>query len=482
MPKPAFDPNQPFESGAGGTGQAQKPAFDPNQPFEPSMVEPASGYPGKGLVDLGQKSLGLLGTGLKAVDSVTGAPTRAAISAAQNADTPSDIVPSAYKAFKGQFGDMSHEAPTGEDIVKRAGVPEGIPSKVAGFGMDMAANPLNALGPAAKLAGKAAEYAAPAAEALSTFSHEKALKAAGAMTKDFRVINDKGLQDSLGSFLLDKEMVTPLSTVSKVAERLSTAKQSAGETIGHILDTADAGQTVKIKAADIALSLAQDPEILALKNIPGQEATAKQVNRSIQTLFRNGNELSLRDAQKLRQGIDSSINFNKRASDMAGAQPHLYKMRDKISQAMSDAIDAIDSGQPAGGGAPGTLPGPSSPEALGRLKEANQAYSKLATLEKIADARAGAISSNRGISLTDTIAGAGGLALGHTPMGAAAAGAGLAVANKAGRTFGNPLMATGARGAAKAVKAAPGLLSSVPNAAGPAVSGAMGLLNKKGNK
>lgn len=464
--------------------------------------------------ELGKKSLGIIGTGLKAIDSVTGAPARAAIYAAQGANTPGDIPSEALKAAKGQFGNMRVEAPTGADIAERAGlsneplvsketrgkVPPGLlaitkgtpigflanklseasPADIAGVGIDLAANPVNALGPAAKVAAKGAELAAPIAKGLSSFAHEKALKAAGAMTKDFRIINDKGMQDILGSFLLENDLVTPLSTVSKVGERLSAAKQIAGETIGHILDTADAGQTVRIKASDMAFALASDPEILALKNIPGKEATYKQVRRYISTLQKNGNELSLREAQKLRQGIDSSINFNKRVPDMAGAQPYLYKMRDALSKAMTDAVDAIDQGQPFVSNAP-RIGEAGAPTALGRLKEANLAYSKLAQLEKIADSRIGNIQSNRGISLTDTIAGAGGMALGHSPMGAATTGAGLALANKAGRTFGNPLMATGANKAAKVLKSAPEALSEVSPDIGPRLS-TSGLLHENNKK
>ncbi len=109
------------------------------------------------------------------------------------------------------------------------------------------------------------------------------------------------------------------------------------------------------------------------------------------------------------------------------------------------------------------------PGEVDRLKEANAAYSKLAMLDRIAHNRVGALSSNRAISLTDTIAGAGAAALGHSPMGAAGMAAGAALANKAGRTFGNPLMAAGANAAAKGVEAAPGLLKAAPQGLLPAV-------------
>lgn len=434
---------------------------------------------------IGSAILSMIGKVGKAVDTYTGAPMRAGIGAAQNADSPGDILPNAASAFGKQFGADPETAPTGKAIVEKAGVPDtAIPpispllvamnmmgkhpsySDAAGVGMDFSANPLNFAGPAAKAVGKGAEMvgsvapkigdivesmgAGSMADKLTAFSNERALKAGGAMAKDFKMINDKGLADDLGSFLMDNKLVTPMATVSKVADRIEAAKDVAGKTIGHILDTSDAAAAPKIDAQSIALHLSEDPEIKSLANIPGKEGTYKQVQNYLQTLYNNGHTLSLRDAQKLRQGVDDSINFNKRVPEMAGAQPYLYKIRDTLSQTMNDAVNAID--QFGLGSVPhGTVD---------RLKEANAAYSKLSTLGKIADTRIGALSSNRAVSLTDTMAGLTGAALGHSPMESAVIGAGMAGANKFGRTFGPSLMATGARAGASVVQAAPAALGA----------------------
>jgi hypothetical protein len=398
----------------------------------------------------------------KAVDSVTGAPTRTAIFAMQNGQNP-------LKAGLKQFGNMTDEAPTGKDIALRAGIsdipvqsvdaktPTAMdnpfrqpgnqisPADIAGTTIDIAANPVNLVGPALKTIG-------PAAEALSDFANDRALKAAGAMTKDFRTINAKGMQDALGGYLLDNKIVTPLSTVGNIANKLSEAKQTAGQTIGHILDTTDATiNAPKISARDIALKLAEDPEIHALQTVPGSERTANQVNNYLNTLYQNGDSLTLRDAQKLRQGIDSSIDFNKAVPEMKGAQPYLYKMRSEISNAMNDAVNSL----------------PSSSEVDG-LKNANLAYNKIATLDKIAQNRLGALSSNEKFNLGDKIAAGVGASIGS---GAGPAGefAGATVAggiSKAGRAFGNSLSATGAKTASNLLQG----LQKAPNIIGPAAS------------
>lgn len=65
----------------------------------------------------GQKALGVVQKVGETIDKYTGAPTRAAISAAQNTENP-------LSAFASQFGQDPSLAPTGKDIVKKAGVPD----------------------------------------------------------------------------------------------------------------------------------------------------------------------------------------------------------------------------------------------------------------------------------------------------------------------------------------------------------------------
>lgn len=104
------------------------------------------------------------------VDSISGAPTRAAIGAIQAGESP-------LKAFAKQFGEDPELAPTGKEIASKAGVstdeyrvPFIIPDKdgfrrakvspaeAVGVGVDLLADPLNVVGPTAfaKLGGKAA--------------------------------------------------------------------------------------------------------------------------------------------------------------------------------------------------------------------------------------------------------------------------------------------------------------------------------------
>lgn len=155
-----------------------KPSWDslPPTPAELQRAEPPT-TPGllsrAGSVALdagkyvGKQALSLAGAAGEAIDRYTGAPMRAGISAAQSGENP---IPAAYQ----QFGEDPSKAPTGKDIVKKAGVTDEThhlsdvvpgyaepgqsqhwyqpekkgfldptPAGAAGAAMDIAANPLN---------------------------------------------------------------------------------------------------------------------------------------------------------------------------------------------------------------------------------------------------------------------------------------------------------------------------------------------------
>lgn len=107
MSKPAFDPSKPFEVAPGG----EKPPFDPSKPFEVgeenrlSLEEPS----------LLSKAGDVVARFGQAVDSYTGAPTRAAIGAMQDGRSP-------LSAFTSQWGESPSKAPSGPEIMVKAGV------------------------------------------------------------------------------------------------------------------------------------------------------------------------------------------------------------------------------------------------------------------------------------------------------------------------------------------------------------------------
>jgi hypothetical protein len=154
----AFDPDEYLRKNS--APEKPQSGFDPDAylaKHEPQVFNP-TGVITDAAKSFGNAALGAMNVAGRAVDRFTGAPMRAAIGAAQNANSVSDIVPNAVSAGFKQFGSDPELAPTGEDIVKKAGVPEGIPSKVAGIGMDLAANPMNFI-PADAIASGASKLA-----------------------------------------------------------------------------------------------------------------------------------------------------------------------------------------------------------------------------------------------------------------------------------------------------------------------------------
>lgn len=147
----------------------------------------------------------------RTIDSYSGAPTRAALDAAVSGNNP-------IPAFANQFGEDPSNAPTGQSIARKIGIPDRpiFPGNVAGFGIakggdamsapdtsknptmsgvaglgiDMAADPINYL-PVGKLAeagiggiAKVADKATEAAGAASRWAGVKALSNMGGVSPE----------------------------------------------------------------------------------------------------------------------------------------------------------------------------------------------------------------------------------------------------------------------------------------------------------
>ncbi|MES3012637.1 MAG: hypothetical protein V4750_02770 [Pseudomonadota bacterium] len=169
--------------------------------FAPSSVAPATVESTweTGAIDALKKVGGAVSTIGRAVDSVTGAPVRAAIGAFQKDESP-------LAAFAKQFASSPELAPTGKEIAARAGISTaeslptpfvGItgerlkvsPAGVAGFGVDVLADPTNLIplvgGARAGLKGAqgAAKAADVAALATKTASEASAVRKVAEGTK-----------------------------------------------------------------------------------------------------------------------------------------------------------------------------------------------------------------------------------------------------------------------------------------------------------
>jgi hypothetical protein len=207
MGKPAFNPNQPFEK----VQVQEKPAFNPNQPFQVADTSGPGFDPIAGVLKVNEATAGIVPRIANVIDSYTGAPTRAAIGAAQNAESP-------LAAFVKQFGENPALAPSGKDLAKKTGastesiIPDSAlpsflkdtkgnktleliknlatasPAGIYGAGLDIAANPLNVATPVARGVGLLADAASEvpavsrALETAGKIPGKLATKAAASLT------------------------------------------------------------------------------------------------------------------------------------------------------------------------------------------------------------------------------------------------------------------------------------------------------------
>ena len=137
------------------------------------------GFEDKSIADTGKDIIGGAGGGFGAVESITGAPTRAAVSELQNKD---GSLSSAAGEFGKQFGAKVELAPTGKEIATKMGASQepmfripigeqGIdvsPASVAGLGYDVILDPSaligGAVGKGTKYVGKSISKSVPLKE------------------------------------------------------------------------------------------------------------------------------------------------------------------------------------------------------------------------------------------------------------------------------------------------------------------------------
>ena len=340
-------------------------------------------------------------------------------------------------------------------------------------------------------------------EKLKGFAEERAVKAAGAMKKDFNQLQQSGQLHKLGRDLLDKKVVTLFGSLDDVAKNSGELKSQSGKEIGKILGQADdlvtqaenmidegklfgflpgkenigpvgaAGAAVPTK--DQVKSFLRDSFQFNMNNVANRIRTEIIKPNSANPLVR-GEMSKLADIAEDFSKVPS-ISL-KQANMMKAIQGRLTKFdSDTVPQAFKKEVyniikDEIDNavGKIANledviASSPNTieqilsarLP---SLDAASRgsiisaaYEAAKRQYGAAKTVEKMALNRLGATRSNRGVSLTDTIAASGGFAGGGI-AGAAALGA----LNNFGRKYGASLQAIGADKLADILSRAPNKL------------------------
>lgn len=459
MPKPKFDPYAPFE-------EVKKPKFDPSQPFEDAKDQTPSGLE----TDLRQGVAGLTaGFDDEIVGGIGAAGRMAGVknlgswkpfdsNSKLEFDSPtlskSELV-KAYVANRdsarqdkkrdekhnpnrsmvanvagsvvspvNKLGLVTGGAAVGLGLsdadltkgdVKNAAIDTAMGATIAKAlqlgGENLA---LPAIKGAKDFVGK---HSPKVAEFLKKKAEQKATRALGRPTPTQSAkMQATGQDREIGRTLLDEGAIPILGTPDRIAGRVSNLKEKAGQEVGKLVDMG--GDAKLVDAQKIAIDILDSPELSQMRKTPGMESTVAAIEKQVETLANNG-QMTLKEAQKLRQGIDKSINFNKADPNMRGTQEALYQQRSAIRNSMNEGINSL-------------------PDAPGKdaLLNANRKYGNLSKAEDLVTKEQARNATNRAVSLSDTVLSAGGAATGN-PVAAI----GLGALNKAGRTFGNSIQA-----------------------------------------
>jgi len=262
-----------------------------------------------------------------------------------------------------------------------------------------------------------------APKAMRSKAEELALEAAISPNKSAmdRIRAQPGKVNELGGAILDDLQMSPLDRGTSLNAKAAGKLEEAGDVLDKIYESIP---EAKVNPKKVAGILRNSEHMQQLRVTPGAEGQLAAFEKAIKTLETGGIEgvdaitsAPLKSARSVRQGIDKQINYNKKIPDMAGNQESLYKIRSGLADEMLNSADETMAASGKGN--------------RGDLAAANKKASIMSLLEELTAKKAAGEASNRAISLTDTIAAAGGLAGGGGPLAVQ-----TGIANKLVRTYG----------------------------------------------
>lgn len=340
---------------------------------------------------------------------------------------------------------------------------------------------------------------------LRDYAARRAVKAAGAMTKEMRSLNDKGLLEDTGRDLLDNGIVKLGSSLEDIAEAAAKAKEKAGEAIGAAIEKADEGVNRAKEFISQSSFFKSAPEEMQKEIIErvgdsfgfssnkvadriSQELIAPNAGnpmlagevKKLQKLvdeFSTGGSKSLKEGLGIKSSQRRLTNFDSETVPQ-GFKQDVYKIvkeeleagvgqASKIDQAVKnltpdEMADAILFGKFKDR----TVLSDVAEGPAGEFAKANRQYAIMANTEDMAKKRFGMAQSNREMSPSDYATAGLGMIQGG-PVGAVALGA----LNKAARRYGSSTAAVAANETAKMLEASPQALKTAAGALRDAVSG-----------
>jgi len=349
------------------------------------------------------------------------------------------------------------------------------PAKLKEFGKDVAVG--GAVGAALQGAFSAVAGIGNALRpsSLRKLAEEKAVKAAGAMTREQRELARAGTLRPLGRELLDKKIVTFGASLEDVAERAGAQKAAAGQEIGNALQKVDDLVAAAKGAADdgtIALPEQAKAAFKAQlddayqfnmqrigqrieKEIIAPNAKNPLLRGEMQKLAAIADDFKSQAPQTLAEGNVIKGTQGKITNFNSDTVPQAFKQEvyGIIKTELEDVVEKTAQLQAAvakntGLQVPKLAEG--AKDAKAAYVAAKKSYGLSKEAEEIAERRLGTVRSNRELSLTDYIAGGAGLASGGPAQALLLGGA-----NKLLRRYGDAALAVGADKLALVIEKSP---------------------------
>lgn len=362
------------------------------------------------------------------------------------------------------------------------------PESVTSFGGDVLKGA--AIGAAAQgaltLVSKAANALKPSE--LEKLANTKAAKAAGALGSDLKKLGPEKTQ-AMGE-AVRKAGLKAFDSLDDVGEKIAASKGEAGAAIGKALESVD-DLVVKAKDATDSLNIPAQAKANLKDAIdknfqfnmqrigeriedelikPNAKNPLLDLERSklqdIADRFKSIGQTTMREGNIIKGTQGRLTNFNSETVPQAFKQEVYGIIKRELDDVVAKTgtleagVEKLTGGAANSGGrsllgngpnAAGTVDANARNQSvLQAYTQAKKTYGALSDAERINIARQGSLAGNREISLTDTIAGVGGMATGG-PAGAVVAG-GL---NKLARKYGDSVMAVGAAKAAEIIERAP---------------------------
>lgn len=291
---------------------------------------------------------------------------------------------------------------------------------------------------------KGGRAAMDAGKNLKRFSEEKALKASGAMLKDFRKAVGKKKVAELGRTAIDEGLVGLGDDVADIAKNAEGALKKAGSRLNKVYDAADEALENSVGPVDfrvntktVADDFMKEARAKYKDAIDGDEIIEKL--EKVAEKIRANNGKNYGELRKLRQSIDDKINFAKKTNDLPDFQEAMVSLRSKIQDQVKDNLGKLD------------------PELKKQFAKENKTISNLMDLSKMSTDKAAREQANAAFGLRERMSGGtgavvGGIVGGGIP-GAIAGGIAGAVTTKVARQYGTPFVAMTANKVAKLLDA-----------------------------